>query len=65
MFLARDEPVEGDHAGLDWVACEWRYIGIVEGHKTQARKLDGVYDDRIGMVLILEESPKLDRRTRR
>ena len=35
----RDEHVEGDHAGLDLVACE----------------LDGVYDDSIGMVLILKE----------
>jgi len=28
---------------------------IVEGHNTRARKLDGVYDDIIGMVLILKE----------
>lgn len=35
----RDEPVEGDHAWLDLVA----------------RKLDGIYDDIIGMVLILKE----------
>jgi hypothetical protein len=34
----RHEQVEGDHACLDVVA----------------RKLDGIYDDRIGMVLILE-----------
>ena len=51
----RDEHVEGYHAGLDLVACEWRYIGIVEGHKTRARKLHGIYDDISGMVLILKE----------
>jgi hypothetical protein len=51
----RDEHVEGDHTGLAWVARERRYIGIVEGHKTWARKLDGVYDDMIDMVLILKE----------
>ncbi|HEY7712317.1 MAG TPA: hypothetical protein VIG57_20060 [Candidatus Entotheonella sp.] len=51
----RHEPVEGDRAGLDLVACEWRYIGIVEGHTTRVRKLDGFYDDMIGMVLILKE----------
>jgi len=28
---------------------------IVESHKTRARKLDGVDDDIIGMVLILKE----------
>jgi RimJ/RimL family protein N-acetyltransferase len=28
---------------------------IVEGRKTRGRKLDGVYDDIIDMVLILEE----------
>ena len=55
MVPVRHERAEGDHAGLDWVACEWRSIGIVEGHKTRAHKLDGVYDDRIGMVLILKE----------
>jgi hypothetical protein len=51
----RNEHVEGYHACLDLVARERRYIGIVEGHKTRARKLDGVYDDISDMVLILEE----------
>lgn len=51
----RGEHVEGDHAGLDLVARERRYIGIVAGRKTRGRQLDDVYDDRIDMVLILEE----------